>query len=177
MSSRQNVVTRYLSHKVLDDKRRWVNIYIITKLITNFVFFVSLHIAQRLLFRPRWWAPRRTTKRGCDLLRNVHILAREVPARFVCWDIKTRKTWDLSPYVHKTEASPNALTRWTVKKQYSHAVIYTWAACRTHTTCIYTEWALIASAPCLKFWRNFSFGLKTKCFLATVVFSPPTLQK
>ena len=78
---------------------------------------------------------------------------------------KRRET--LLPYVHKTEASPNALTEWTVKKQYSHAVIYTWdcAPIRAHNGHIYTEWALIASVLCLKFWRNFCFGLKQNAFL------------
>ena len=71
----------------------------------------------------------------------------------------------LVSYVHKTEASPNALTKWTVKKQYSHAVIYTWATCRTHAACIYTEWALIVPVLGLKFWRNFCFGLKQNAFL------------
>ena len=89
-----------------------------------------------------------------------------MPPRILKWPILKphnpipyyiKRTWDLSPYVHKTEASPNALTKWTVKKQFSHAVIYTHSPCvGTHKRYIH-RMSIDCSSPWFKILAKFLF--------------------
>ena len=80
-------------------------------------------------------------------------------------------------YVHKTEASPNALTEWTMKKQHSHAVINTWAVRLAHNRHIQHRMSIDCLGPLFKILAKFLFWTWNKMLYCINGFLPTDVVK